>query len=157
MVAAAVLQTTLGPLVGVLGAAPDLVLILVVCWALVKGSTEGLLLGVLGGLLLGLLSAAPLGMHALVLAITGYFAGAVSFSPLRSRVVIPALAMAASTVLYDLLTGFILRLAGWPLPDLRTLADVIVPTVVTNALVAPLIYWPIVRIIETREGLHPEF
>jgi rod shape-determining protein MreD len=150
-------QTTIGPLMGVLGVAPDLVLIVVVCWAVVMGSQEGMMVGALGGLLLDLMSGAPLGMHALVLALIGYLAGLASFSPIHSRVVIPAIIMAGSTVLYDVLISAILRLAGWPLPDLRTMGAVVVPSIISNALVGPLIYWPIVRIVEARGGLRPEF
>jgi rod shape-determining protein MreD len=157
LLVAAVIQTALDPLTGALGVTPDLVLIVVVCWALLMGSEEGMLLGALGGLLLDLMSGAPLGTHTLALALIGYLAGVVTFSPIRSRVIMPALVMAGSTVLYDAIVGVILRLTGWPLPDLRTMSMVMVPSLISNALVAPLIYWPVVRILEARGGLRPEF
>jgi rod shape-determining protein MreD len=147
------METTLGPAVGMLGVAPDFVLVFVVCWAMAMGSEEAMLLGAVGGLCLDLLSGAPLGTHALV----GYLSGIITRSPFSSRVVIPALVMAAATILYDVLIVLILRLAGQPLPEPRFLATIMIASVITNGIVGPGVYWLLVRVAEARGSLRPEF
>ena len=128
----AVLQTTLGPLLGVLGVAPDGVLVLVVCWALVRGSEEGMIWGMLGGLCVGLLSGAPLGTHALVLTLIGWGAGVGQRSPLISRLLVPLVVISTATIAYTTGVALILRATGWQLGVEAAVARVVVPAVITN-------------------------
>src|ERR1700704_1073561 len=72
---AAVLQVTLAPRLEVFGAFPNLVLLVVVGWTLVRGAGAGIRWGIAGGLLLDLLAPGPLGVHALALVVAAYGTG----------------------------------------------------------------------------------
>ena len=139
----AILQTTVGPLVGVLGVSPDVVLVLVVSWALVRGSERGMVWGFLGGLSVDLLSGAPLGTHTLALVLVGFLAGLVRRMPFHSRLVLPLIVIIGATLTYDLVTALILRVAGWPLSLPLAITGVIVPSLITNAALMPLTFWTV--------------
>ncbi len=144
--AVAIVQSTVGPAVGILGVVPDAVLLLVISGSMVRGSREAAVWGLIGGLSLDLLSAAPLGTHALALCIVGGLAGLVSQVPLSGRAVVPLLTVAFATVLYDVLVGVILRLAGWPLSWPIAFTHVIAPSVLTNLVLVPVVFWPVSRL-----------
>src|SRR5918911_3711443 len=53
------------------GPRPDLVLLLVLAWSMIRGVAEGTVGGIAGGLALDLTSAAPFGLHTSLLGLTG--------------------------------------------------------------------------------------
>lgn len=53
--------------VDILGSRPDLMLLIVLCWTIVRGAGEGLIWAFVGGLLTDLLSGGPLGTYILAL------------------------------------------------------------------------------------------
>jgi rod shape-determining protein MreD len=157
LLAAAIVQTTVGPALGLWGSAPNGVLVLVVCWGLVRGSEEGMAWGVLGGLAVGLLSGAPLGAHSLVLAVIGFLAGLGQSSPFGSRLFVSLVAVGAATVLEAVGMALILRVSGWPIVLSPALTGVVVPAMIVNAVLTPFCYWLIAHLFELRGGLRPEF
>ena len=72
---ALLLQTTVVARLPLPGSPPDLLLVLVVAYALAEGSASGMLTGFAAGLLADLLSDAELGRLALVYVVVGYLAG----------------------------------------------------------------------------------
>ena len=103
VVLAVVLQATVLARLPLPGAAPDLVLAVVVAAGLVEGSRTGMLLGLAAGLLTDLTGDAELGRLALVYVVVGYLAGLlqddVGGSPLVPAAVTGALA-AVAVLLY---------------------------------------------------------
>jgi rod shape-determining protein MreD len=83
---AMILQITVLSRLPLPGATPDLLLVVVAAWALARGSIEGAIVGFAGGLLLDVAppSDGPLGLTALVLAITGALVGVVADEADRS-------------------------------------------------------------------------
>ena len=67
LAAIGLLQTTFVPYLSLLGAKPNLMLLVVVAWTLIAGSREGLWWAFIGGLWLDLLGGSPLGASALAL------------------------------------------------------------------------------------------
>ncbi len=145
------------PVFGFSGGIPDLVLVLVVSWGLVRGSEEGMVWGMLGGLSVGLLSGGPLGAHALMMTLIGFFAGMGQRSPFRSRLLIPLLSIALATITYDGGMSLILHISGWPLAINPTVVRVVAPAIIANAVLMPFVYWLISHLFEIRAGLRPEF
>lgn len=82
------LQTTVMTRLAVLGVAPDLVLVVVACFAFTAGPGAGMGAGFAGGMLVDLTSDHTLGVMALLLTAVGYLAG-------TSRAVVDRLATAA--------------------------------------------------------------
>jgi rod shape-determining protein MreD len=157
LLAVTVLQTTIGPAIGISGAGPDMVLVMVLSWGLVRGSEEGMLWGLMGGLCLDLVSGSALGMHTLILVVVGYLAGLAPSSPLRSSLLLPLAAMCAATLAYDATIAVVLRVTGWQLALGSALARVAVPSMLANCLLMLIVYPVVSRLFAARGGLRPEF
>jgi rod shape-determining protein MreD len=152
----AVLQTTVGPAISVLGVAPDAVLVVVVCRGLIRGSEQGMVWGFLGGVALGLLSGAPFGGHALLLTVIGAAAGVGRLNPFSSQIFVPILAICASTLAYVVGMVVMVRGIGGPAVSVPTLAGIVAPAMITNAILGVLCYWALHALLQ-RTGLRSEF
>ena len=157
LLAVAVLETTIGPAFGIFGVGPDIVLVMVVSWGLLRGSEEGMLWGLLGGLCLDLLSGSAMGMHTLILIVVGYLAGLAPRSPLRSGLLLPVAAICAATLAYDVTIALVLRVTGWQLAVAPALAQVAVPSMLTNSVLMLIVYPVVSRLFAAGSGLRPEF
>lgn len=153
VVAAVVLQVTVVNRLPLPGAAPDLVLVLVVAVALHDGARTGMLTGFAAGLLSDLSGDAELGRLALVHVVVGYLAGLVADDADVSPVV-PALVtggLAALAVLLYAAGGVLLsdaRVTGGAV--LRSLAS----TVPYSAVLAPVVF-PAVGVLLRRPDRRP--
>ena len=126
LAAIGLLQTTFVPYLSLLGAKPNLMLLVVVAWTLIAGSREGLWWAFIGGLWLDLLGGSPLGASALALVAAAYLIGQDAVAIFRERLLIRLLGLLA-------LGG---RPADWP----ATLVRVIVPDALYNAMLLPVVY-----------------
>jgi rod shape-determining protein MreD len=109
LLVAAILQSTLFKQLNFYGAVPNLVLIIVVAWGLLRGGRESYLWAFVGGLALDLLSGGPLGLSSLALLL---IAALISLTEghVHSHATLLALAAAAlGTLAFD--TVLILGLA----------------------------------------------
>ncbi|HML24046.1 MAG TPA: rod shape-determining protein MreD [Aggregatilinea sp.] len=131
---AAVLNATVMPEFRIGGGAPDLVLILVVSWALLADVREAMLWSVVGGVLQDWLSVAPLGTSALGLVIVVFAADAVFGQISRNNIIVPPLVAAAGTVVYHLIILSVLWVVGINVPIDRGLSYVTIPAMFYNAL-----------------------
>jgi rod shape-determining protein MreD len=79
MLASVIVEVTLLSRLGLPGATPDLVVVMIVAIALAMGPTRGAVAGFVGGLLLDLAppADATLGLHAIVYLVIGFLAGRV--------------------------------------------------------------------------------
>ena len=124
------------------GGTPDLVLVLVVALALVRGPLVGSLLGFAVGLLADLGADRELGRTALVLALVGYAAGlaAEERGPSQLRAVLVAAGAAATAVVVYALEGLLLgdaRITGaatWAALGTTVTYSVLLTPVVVPAL-----------------------
>lgn len=127
---------------------PDLMLILVVAWSLMRGLEEGLLWAFAGGALLDLLSGGPFGAFTLAMLIAGLIAGAVqrtAFSAVLWQVAVMALA----TFLYHIVYVGVLATTGRPI-DWTVVSGLIGPTLVWNVVLLVLFYRPLVWLTQRR-------
>lgn len=141
---AVVLQVTVLSRLPLPGATPDLVLVVVVAWALSRGSIEGSIVGFAAGLLLDLAppSAGPLGLSALVLAVVGYLVGKLADDAQRSAAA-PLVIVAAASVFSLLLWSALAALLGdegvtWPALGGQLLGQALY-TVVLTPFVLPVV------------------
>jgi rod shape-determining protein MreD len=140
VVAAVLLQTTVFQSLRVAGVSPNLILVLVVFFAISNGPRHGAVLGFVGGLVQDLLSGFYLGMNALSMALTGYIVGLGHHtlfreSPWIMAVITFVASLGAETVNYLLL----LSLGVTILPG-NAFFGVIIPVAVYNSAVAVLAY-----------------
>jgi rod shape-determining protein MreD len=130
------LQTAVISRINLLSGAGDLVLLVLIAWALQESVENAWQWAVLAGLLVGFISGQPL-----VVPLVGYMvAAALARFVIRQIWQSPILALLSvtffSTLMYDLITYLVLSIAGTPLPFGDVLALIVLPSVFLNFLLA---------------------
>ena len=125
----------------------NLVLVLVIGWALLRGLKSALVWAVVGGLWLDLLAGVPLGTAMLALSLVAYVCTIGVIPWLTSTGLIAAAVTAGGTLLYTGSYYFLLRTrqlvggeAWWAIWQAHAL-----PAAVANALVAIPVFWLLTR------------
>jgi rod shape-determining protein MreD len=136
----ALLQSTFLPQVHILGAQPDLVLLAVVAWSLLRGSEEGMVWALIGGLALDALSSARLGVNTLPLLLIGFLAGLWQRGLVRLEVLVPLAVIPIASLVYQGTMVALLKLLGWPGAWQAAFRHAILPTTLVNTLLMPLVY-----------------
>jgi rod shape-determining protein MreD len=150
---AAIIQITLLPHLAIFGYKPELALALVVAWAMLAPVGEAAVWGFSLGVLLDLASGLPFGMHTLALTMLGWLVGWVQTTFFRGNLLAPPIAMVAATLVYHLVLLGLRALFNTPIDWLAYLVRVTLPTAILNALILPVIFFPL-RYIAQR--LHPQ-
>ncbi len=108
---AAIMQVSIFAQVHILGGVPDVLLVMLVAVALLRGAIVGAAGGFFAGLLVDTASLGRLGLTSLVLTIAGYWIGRYGETTGRDRAHAPFLSVAVVTILYSfglLLVHFVL-------------------------------------------------
>ena len=147
LILVAILQASAIPHFRIWGVFPDLPLLVVVSWSLLRGSRSGLVWGTVAGLSIDLLSGTPTGAVTLALAAVGSLAGLTRRSAFRGQLLLPIAATFVATVLYNLIVLLAMLLSGRRVEWLETLTQVVLPAGVLNLLLLPVVYFPL-------RGLH---
>ncbi len=142
LILVAILQTSLVPHLALWGVFPDLPLLVVVAWSLLRGPREGIIWGFIAGLAVDMLSGAPLGAATLALMLTGILAGLGATTTVRALLALPLLAAFAGTIVYDLVFLLMIRISGQTVAWLGTLVRIILPSAVLNTALMLLVFWP---------------
>ena len=143
--AAVLVDIAFAPGATLLGVRPQLTLVTVTLWAVLRPQAEVMLLASVAGLLLGLLSSEPLGVSVLALAPIVVFS---TFSTERStgrRLGFTIGLVIAGTLAYALVHLVFARLLGQSIPvGLGTLRRLVSLTLANSAL-ATVLYFPLAR------------
>jgi rod shape-determining protein MreD len=137
----ALLQATVVPAVPYIGIRPDLVLLLVLAWTMVRGTTEGAVAAFIGGLAVDIFSPLPLGSHALVMLLTIAPIGAMGAPFYRGNLVFPIGGAFLATVLYNVLLLLLSRLLGQDIVWGSLLWRLALPMALITATLMPVVYW----------------
>jgi rod shape-determining protein MreD len=138
--AAAILQVTLVNSFVAGGGTADVLLVVVVAIALLRGSITGALAGFAGGLLVDFATLGTLGVNALLLAVAGYWAGRYGETTGRDRAHAPVLAVGAITVGVGV-GGYVLHfMLGDEVSARVALVTALVPALVLNLLLCIPVY-----------------
>lgn len=140
----ALFQGVLFSRVSVGGARPDLMLLLVMLWAMVRGMDEGLVWGFIGGLLVDLLSGGPLGGTSLALLVAAFLAGQPWGQGIGSSVVRLLLLALVGAVAYHLVLLLALssgHTVAWGFALLRVAAPSVLLNVALAPFIRPLLVW----------------
>ncbi len=140
LLTAVLLQSTVMPRVVMWGVHPDLVLIVVTVWSLLRGAEEGMLWALLGGIGLDLMSGAQFGVHTLALLLVSFVSGLGERTLFRSELLMPLLVIPLATLMYELMLMGLLALTGWPSPWGAGIARVVLPCMGANTLVMLPVY-----------------
>ena len=111
-VSSIILQSTLFHYLKIAGVKPDLLLVIVILYSILKGEKHGARLGFVFGLLEDLLVGRYIGLQALTKMTVGYTIGLLERKVYQDNIIIPAGAAFAGTVLHGILCFIILFLTG---------------------------------------------
>lgn len=137
--AAALLQASLFSSLDVLGGTADVLLLVLIGIALLRGAITGAVAGFGGGVLLDVLTLDTLGVTALVLALAGYWTGRYGETTGRGRAHAPLLSVVVVTVLVALLGFFVHFLIGEEVTARRALVESLVAGLGLNLILAPAV------------------
>lgn len=140
LVVALLLQTTVAPHFRVLGANPDLALIVVVCVGLVRGAETGAVFGFVTGALVSVVLMEPFGLSAFVFVLSGFLAGRYAETADLSSGLAPLVTVFAATLLADVLLAVAQFLLERQVPLGFFLGRVLVPSLIINTLLAAPLY-----------------
>jgi rod shape-determining protein MreD len=151
LISVALIQSTVMPHLTLWGVKPDLMVLVVISWSLLRGAREGIVWGFIGGLCLDLFSGAPFGLSALALLIVSFFSGLGEATIFRTHIILPLATMFFASLVYDLIFLLLLRILGWPVVWLDSLIKLVLPASLLNVLLAPLVY-PAMRWLHRKTG-----
>ena len=149
LLVAVVLQSAAFPGSVGLGVRPDIVLVIVIAWGLLRGWQDGLVIGLIGGFMTDLASAMPWGIHIVRLGILGFAAGLAMQRLERQGPLIPLAAATSATIIGFGLTVLGLQATRWAIPWEYALVFQALPSAVLNtALMAGV--FPLLRRLSRR-------
>jgi len=141
LLALALAQSTLMPHFTALGVKPDLMLLFVLGWGMIRGFREAILWGALGGGLLDLFSGAPFGINLLVLASVAFLTALSETKVLENSLLLGALVTLMGTLIYYSLFLLLLQILGNRVLWGASLIHIFLPAALVNMLLMPLAWW----------------
>jgi rod shape-determining protein MreD len=140
LLALAILQSTVMPRIALLGVHPDLMLMAVTSWSLLRGSREGMLWALIGGSALDLFSGARYGVSALPLLVVSFLSGLGHRNVFRFDLLIPIMVIPLTSLAYNGLMLTLLGFQGWPIAWRDAVLKSILPSTLINTLGMPIVY-----------------
>ena len=151
LVLAVLVQVTLLSRLRPLGVSPDLLVVMVSCWALLAGLTEGAAWAFFAGLGLDLVAGLPLGTSSLALLCACLPARLGINQMFGTNLLLPVTIVAAATVIDGVAMIVLSSLRGQPLSWLSFIVNIILPETALNIALVPLVY-PLLRKFDARLG-----
>ena len=135
------LQTSAFPAFEVIGVAPNVLLVVVVCWAVVRGQTEAMILVPFAGICIGLLSfqgmAESVAAFLPIVVVTALRSG---LQP-RGEYAWALLVIVVATVIHFAAIAVSIEVEGSAIDWIAAVTDVLLPSVLINLVVAAVVYW----------------
>ena len=141
LVLLALLQATVVPAIPGLGLRPDLVLLVVLAWTMVRGTREGAVGAFVGGLALDIFSTLPLGSHSALLLLIIVPVGWLGAPFYRGNPIYPIGGAFLATLLYNVLLLALGSFLGQPVPWASMLWRLVLPMALGEAALISLVYW----------------
>jgi len=139
----ALAQVATAPYFPLLGVTANPLLVLLMCWAMVRGPKETMVLIPLAGIFKDLITTDPVGTSVLALLPIVPLAAVRERWPTESEFLPTLTAVAAASVSYHLLYMMVLTAVGDGPPWLQSPMRVILPAALFNALITPILYLPV--------------
>lgn len=124
---------------------PDLILIMVISYGLLKGSESGTAFGLVSGFVMDLFSGNVIGIGALIKMIAGFSAGLLEKNIFKDNLLIPALVTFVWTIVLESFNVIIRLVFKANFNFLTVFISIIVPLAIYNALLAPIIYQLLIK------------
>lgn len=137
---AVIVQITVAPYLTVLGAKPDVALVVVVCMALMRGPLWGAVSGFAAGLIMDIALVQTMGISSFLLTLAGYFSGRYAEGVDENSWFPPLLMVFISTTVVQTLNAMIMFLFGIEASVSYLAFRVILPSAALNALLAAPVF-----------------
>ena len=151
LLAAAVVQVTLLAPLDVYGGTADVILVVLVGVALLRGSIFGAAAGFFAGLVLDVATLETLGVTSLLLTVAGYWIGRYAETTARDRAHSVLASVGVVTVLYSFAALALRFMLADPVSARVVLVDALLPQLVLNLLLAVPAYALCRRVLGRRE------
>jgi rod shape-determining protein MreD len=150
IVVALLIQLTLINSITILGLKPDLIMVVVVVFSLLKGEKEGSISGFASGLLQDIFSTGLLGINALAKTVVGFFCGIVKEKIFHEHIlfIIPVITFIAS-FMQSIIIFLLLRAFGIEYNLAWSLKQVALPEALYSSLLSPFIFLAINKLFQT--------
>jgi rod shape-determining protein MreD len=155
VIVALLIQLTILNLFTLQGIKPDLILVVIIVFSLLKGEVEGSIIGFFSGLLQDIFSVGLLGVNAFIKTSVGFFCGLLKERMFAEHIlfIIPLLTLFI-TVFKSMVLYLVLHAFGMETNTLFwNLKQIVIPEALYNGLLSPFIYLGIkkyLQIIEDR-------
>lgn len=143
---AAIFQVSAISSLQVLGATPDLLLVVLVSVALVSGPLTGAVTGFAAGLIVDVATLGTLGLTALLLTLAGYWSGRYGETSSRGRAYAPVLAVVGITALYGI-GAYVLTFMLGEAVSARSALPPVPAAMLVNAVLAYPVYAVVSRLV----------
>ena len=149
IVVALLIQLTLINSITVLGLKPDLIMVVVVVFSLLKGEKEGAISGFASGLLQDIFSASLLGINALAKTVIGFTCGILKEEIFHEHIlfIIPVITFIAS-FMQSILIFLLLRAFGLEYNLAWSLKQIALPEALYSSLLSPFIFLAINKLFQ---------
>ncbi len=140
--ALAVLDVSAMPYLHPLGVSPDLVLIFAVCWAIIRGHDEAMIVVPICAVIQDLTTSDPVGTSLLGLAPIVPLAVAMRLRAIESDFLPAVATVMGASAFYGVISMMVLGATGQEIAVFHALFRVVLPSIVINAIFTPLIFLP---------------
>jgi rod shape-determining protein MreD len=137
----ALVQTSVLPAFPVFGVSPNLVLIFLVCWTVVRGEQEAMIVVPIGGLCLSFVGSQPVGVALLAATPVLLLSELAVLRLTGSDLLLTLVLVFLSSLLYESVLLVALRLEGETIGWLAAFLRVVLPTSIVSVLFTPPLYW----------------
>lgn len=136
----AVLQSVVIEKVEIFGGRPDLVLLLVITWTIIRGLNEGMIWGFIGGLCCDLLSGGDFGLWTISLTLATFVAGQPWIHTLGPTSMRLALMSTLGTLLGHTIFLSLMSMRGFPVNIAQAYAHTVGPAALLNFILSPFAF-----------------
>jgi rod shape-determining protein MreD len=139
----AVAQVAVASYFPLLGVTANPLLVLLVCWAMVRGPRETMVFIPIAGIFKDLMTTDPVGVSVLALLPIVALAAIRERRPMESEFLPTLAVVVVASLCYDLVYMVVLTAVGDGPPWLQTPIRVVLPAALFNALLTPILYLPV--------------
>ncbi|WDV44689.1 rod shape-determining protein MreD [Clostridiaceae bacterium M8S5] len=143
------LQTTILNHFAIYGVMPNLCLVIIICFSLLKGSIKGATIGIVIGFLYDIIFGNALGVTALIYFWIGYFSGMFNKKVFTSTTLTPFVFTAVATLMFNLYQLLYFYFSNYKTDTLKHFSSIVVIETIYNAVLSIFIFKIISGIIKT--------
>ena len=151
-----ILQSTIYEYIEIRDIKPNVAILIIITYAMLRGDVEGAILGFFAGLLQDMYTGRVIGMHAFLGTLTGYFCGKPFKDFYLENYMLPLLLTIVVTFLYEIIFYFMSFLFLGRIELAHFLRKIIIPTTIYTAVLSVPLYRMMYSInsrLETHENL----